>query len=234
MQFIKLKPIVSILTFTFLLMGCQEAPKHQPVIKTEKNQKKEIKKPESIQKKGDSLNKNNVAAFFNEYAKQNTETNVLISTKFGEIKLRLYNDTPIHRASFIFLSKLNYFNTTVFYRIAKDFVIQGGNSDESYTQAQRNKYDNYLMEPEFRSNRKHKYGALAAARDYENNPNKLSSPFEFYIVQSKKGAHHLNNEHTVFGEVVSGFSTLDKIAQVEVGPDEWPLIDIDMKVEVLD
>ncbi|GGH02929.1 peptidyl-prolyl cis-trans isomerase [Polaribacter pacificus] len=215
-------------------MGCQEEPKHQPIIKTEKIQKKEIKKPESIQKKWDSLNRNNVAAFFTEYGKQNKETNVLISTKFGEIKLRLYNDTPIHRASFIFLSKINYFNTTVFYRIAKGFVIQGGNSDESYTQAQRNKYDNYLMEPEFRSNRKHKYGALAAARDYENNPNKLSSPFEFYIVQSKKGAHHLNNEHTVFGEVVSGFSALDKIAQVEVGPDEWPLIDIDMKVEVLD
>ena len=59
------------------------------------------------------------------------------------------------------------------------------------------------MQPEFRNHRKHKYGALAAARQWENNPNKLSSPFEFYIVHKRSGAHHLDNEHTVFGEVVT-------------------------------
>ena len=68
------------------------------------------------------------------------------------------------------------------------------------------------MKPEFRSHRKHKYGALAAARQWENNPNKLSSPFEFYIVQNRKGAHHLNNEHTVFGEVIQGMDVVDSIA----------------------
>ena len=113
------------------------------------------------------------------------------------------------------------------------FVIQGGNSDNLPTRKFRNKYKNYLLPPEFLSHRKHKYGALAAARDWDDNPNKLSSPFEFYIIQNRKGGHHLNNEHTVFGEVISGFSTIDKIANLEAGPDEWPKQDVYMKVEIL-
>ena len=194
-------------------------------------QKIEIKK---VVKSWDSLKNNNVEAFFTEYLKKNKDTKVRITTKFGTIDLRLYNNTPIHRANFIFLTKIGYFNTTVFYRVAKNFVIQGGNSDDMYTMEQRKKYGNYLMKPEFRKNRTHKYGALAAARSYEKNPDQLSSPFEFYIVQSKHGAHHLDSVHTVFGEVIRGYSTMEKISKVEVDRDEWPKIDIKMKVEILD
>ena len=192
------------------------------------------KKEEKIIKQWDSLNSTNTEAFLLEYGKQNPETKVIIKTKFGNIKLKLYEDVPIHRANFIFLTKIKYFNTTVIYRVAKNFVIQGGNSDNMYTQKQRRKYGNYLMKPEFRSHRKHKYGALAAARQWENNPNKLSSPFEFYMVHKKDGAHHLDNEHTVFGEVISGFDTMDKISKVKVGVDEWPINDIQMTIEILE
>nr|WP_302849813.1 peptidylprolyl isomerase [Polaribacter pectinis] len=157
-----------------------------------------------------------------------------MKTKFGNIKLLLYDDVPIHRANFIFLTKIKYFNTTEIYRVAKNFVIQGGNSDETYTVKQRRLYGNYLIKPEFRNNRRHKYGALAAARQWEKNPNKLSSPFEFYMVHNRNGAHHLNNEHTVFGEVISGFDTMDKISRVKVGVDEWPTDDINITVEILD
>ena len=62
----------------------------------------------------------------------------------------------------------------------------------------------------------------------------MSSPFEFYIVQNRKGAHHLDNEHTVFGEVISGFATMDKIAKVKTDIKEWPMVDIKMKVEIID
>jgi peptidylprolyl isomerase len=192
------------------------------------------KKVDKVLKPWDSLNSKNTEAFLTEYGKQNPETKVIIKTKFGNIKLRLYEDVPVHRANFIFLTKIKYFNTTVIYRVAKNFVIQGGNSDNMYTQKQRRKYGNYLMKPEFRKHRKHKYGALAAARQWENNPDKLSSPFEFYIVHNRKGAHHLNNEHTVFGEVISGFDTMDKISEVKVGVDEWPIDDIQMTIEILD
>lgn len=231
MRFI-LKPIL--LLIVFFLYQCNAAPEQKPSVDKEKVIDVKKQEEKKIVKSWDSLNRFNAETFLTAYGKDNPETKVIIKTKFGDIKLRLYEDVPVHRANFIFLTKINYFNTTVIYRVAKNFVIQGGNSDNLYTQKQRRKYGNYLLEPEFRKNRKHKYGALAAARQWENNPNKLSSPFEFYMVHKRNGAHHLDNEHTVFGEVVSGFDTLDRISKVKVGVDEWPVNDIPMTIEILD
>ncbi len=218
-----------------VLMNCN-SKKTKPATSEKESLKERVKKKkkQKITKDWDSLNSTNTEAFFTEFGKQNPETKVIIKTKFGDIKLRLYEDVPIHRANFIFLTKIKYFNTTVIYRVAKNFVIQGGNSDHMYTQKQRRKYGNYLLNPEFKSHRTHKYGALAAARQWENNPNKLTSPFEFYIVHKRDGAHHLDNEHTVFGEVISGFDTMDKISKVKVGVDEWPINDIQMTIEVIE
>ena len=227
----KIFRILFVFLLSFIFYKCKDEVKKDDVNKTFQKKKKIEKK---IVKRWDSLNKNNVEAFFTEYGKQNKETKVIIKTKFGNIKLRLYEDVPIHRANFIFLTKIKYFNTTEIYRVAKNFVIQGGNSDETYTIKQRRLYGNYRIKPEFQSHRKHKYGALAAARDWKDNPNKLSNPFEFYMVHARKGAHHLNNEHTVFGEVISGFDTMDKISRVKVGVDEWPQEDIRMTIEILD
>ena len=221
--------IVVILTFFFQCKIEKKQTETKIIIENKKHQLKNKKI-----KKWDSLNKHNTISFLTEFGKQNQEKLALIKTDFGDIKIRLYEDVPIHRANFIFLTKINYFNTTVFYRVAKNFVIQGGNSDEMYTQKERRKYGNYLLKPEFRKKRKHKYGALAAAREWENNPNKLSSPFEFYIVQKRNGAHHLDNEHTVFGEVISGFDTMEKISRVKVGVDEWPVDDVKMRIKILD
>lgn len=211
------------------VLSCKNEPKKQ-LIKKETKQK--IEKKEVIKKEWDSINPSNVIPFFTEYGRQNKETLVLIKTKYGNIKIKLYEDTPIHRANFIFLTKIGYFDTTVFYRVAPNFVIQGGNSDNPATMRQRWKYKNYELPSEFLPHRKHKYGALAAAREWEDNPRKNSSPFEFYIIQNRKGGHHLNNEHTVFGEVISGFSTIDKIVLLEAGPDEWPKEDVFMKIEI--
>lgn len=226
-----------LLFLTIFILSCADNLEKKKIEKSilpnNKVEKKKKKVKSSITEK-DSLNSKNAEIFFTEYGKQNAETKVLIETNFGDIKLRLYNDTPIHRASFIFLTKNKYFNNTVFYRVSKDFVIQGGNSDDHYTVQQRRKYDNYLLKPEFRSNLTHQFGALAAAKDWENNPENLSSPFEFYIVQKKSGAHHLDNKHTVFGEVISGFETIEKINNVKTGSDEWPVTDVTMDITVLD
>ena len=223
------------LLLLILLSQCHQNPKKKEK-SIEQNRLEKLKKEteKKVVKPWDSLNSSNTEAFLTEYGKQNPETKIIIKTKFGNIKLRLYEDVPVHRANFVFLTKIKYFNTTVIYRVAKNFVIQGGNSDNMYTQKQRRKYGNYLMQPEFRKHRKHKYGALASARHWENNPDKLSSPFEFYMVHKRDGAHHLDNEDTVFGEVISGFDTLDKISKVKVGVDEWPVKDIKMTIEVLE
>ena len=181
------------LFFLFLCIVFYQCDASKKEIKEKNNIKNNTsfkkKVEEKIKKPWDSLNSTNTEAFLTEYGKQNPETKVIIKTTFGNIKLKLYEDVPVHRANFIFLTKIKYFNTTVIYRVAKNFVIQGGNSDNMYTQKQRRKYGNYLMKPEFRAHRKHKYGALAAARHWENNPDKLSSPFEFYMVHNREMVH---------------------------------------------
>lgn len=221
------------ITFLLVFSSCSEEKKDikkQPV-KTLKTKKK-VKKV--IQKRWDTINRKNAREFLIAFGERNKETKVKISTKFGDIKLKLYNDTPMHRASFLFLAKSGYFNGTVFYRVVKNFVVQGGDSEDPKKSKMRYKYGNYKLAPEYRKNHRHKYGALASARVYDYNPNELSTPFEFYIVQNRKGAHHLNGKHTVFGEVISGFSTINKIANVKTGPGEWPDEDILMQVEILD
>ena len=177
--------------------------------------------------------KKNAVPFLKKYGEENKETKVLIKTRLGNIKIQLYQDTPLHRASFIFLAKMGYFNTTCFYRVVPDFIIQGGESERLDTQRYKARYHRYRIPPEFKENRRHKYGAVAMARDWENNPRKYSTAFEFYIVQNRKGAHHLDGEHTVIGEVISGFETIDKIVNLKAGNDEWPLDDVFMKIEVI-
>ena len=227
--------IFTITLFIFGLISCNKEQKKKlpkkeviPVI-----EKKEASKKEIVIKDWDSITPDTVIPFLTAFGKENKETIVLIKTKYGNIKLRLYKDTSLHRANFIFLAKAGYFDTTIFYRVLEGFVIQGGNSENIEMMKFRSKYKNYRLPSEFRPNRTHKFGALASARRYTNNPDKNSNPFEFYIIQKKDGSHHLDNEHTVFGEVISGYSTINKIAKLETSTDEWPYEDVYMKVEVL-
>ncbi len=227
------------LGFTFLILsiGCESHKKEDQSNKpSPKGTTKSGSQQESQEKSKpkDSINKKNAVAFLNIYGKQNKESKVLLKTRLGNIVIQLYDDTPLHRASFIFLTKMGYFNTTCFYRVVPDFIIQGGESERLDTQRYKARYRRYKIPPEFRDNRKHSYGAVALARDWKKNPNKNSTAFEFYIVQNRQGAHHLDGEHTVFGKVISGFETIDKIVNLEAGSDEWPLDDVFMNIEVID
>jgi len=225
--------------FTFLLVvsySCKkdssELQKSIPVkVNTNINAKESVQIKE---KYPDSINNKNTVSFLEKYGKLNTQNKILIKTRLGNITLELYDDTPLHRASFIFLTKVGYFDTTCFYRVVPNFIIQGGESERLDTQNFKAKYMRYKLPSEFRKNRKHKYGALASARDWVNNPRKRSTPFEFYIIQNRNGAHHLDGEHTVFGEVISGFGVIDEIVNLKAGSDEWPLEDVFIKAVVID
>lgn len=224
-----------LLIFLILFSNCKKEVSTDAVSNVEVTDAKKVQKENKpVEKRPkDSINSKNVAQFLTLYGNDNKEQFVLIKTRLGNIKIQLYNDTPQHRASFIFLVKMGYFDTTCFYRVVPDFVIQGGESERLDTQRYKARYERYKISPEFRENRKHKYGAVALARDWKDNPGKKSTAFEFYIVQNRKGAHHLDGEHTVFGEVISGFETIDKIVNLEAGNDEWPLNDVFMKIEVI-
>lgn len=189
-------------------------------------------KTETVESK--TLVQEELIPFLTEYGKKNKEDRVKIITRFGDIEILLYNDTPLHRANFIYLVKKGYFNGTFFHRVAKGFVIQGGNSDNKDTNQKRNENGNYLIPGEFDTGHKHTRGAFSAAKYAEQNVSKASSPYEFFIVQSDRGAHHLDNDHTVFGRVTKGMDVVDEIAEQEVGEGEWPYINIHIKMEIIE
>lgn len=118
-----------------------------------------------------------------------TEVKVLIKTNMGDLKVKLYNETPKHRDNFIKLVKEGYFNKTLFHRVIKDFMIQGGDPDsKTATKGQMlgNGGPDYTIPAEFVPAKFHKKGALAAARTGDDvNPKKESSGSQFYIAQGK-------------------------------------------------
>lgn len=114
---------------------------------------------------------------------------VQVETTKGNIKLKLYNETPAHKDNFIKLVKTNYFRGLLFHRIIEDFMIQGGDPDSQKAkagQALGNGGPGYTIKAEFNNSLYHKKGALAAAREGDQvNPEKRSSGSQFYIVQGK-------------------------------------------------
>ena len=204
----------------------QETVKKEPIISVPKKDTMLVK---------DIINEKNIRRFFTEYGKKNPETKLLLKTRLGNMHITLFKETPLHRASFIYLIKNGYYNKTCFHRIVKNFIIQGGWSDTEIVQKYRSQLNNYRIPPEFRKGIIHKKGALSATRRWVKNPEKKSNPFEFFIMQTSVDCSHLNFEHTVFGQVTCGFDVIDKISQVTLdGHSEWPEVDVDIEFEILD
>ncbi len=162
--------------------------------------------------------------FLTEYGSKNPENEVVIKTVGGDITIKLYTETPLHRANFIRLIKSNYYVSRKFYRIVYQTAIQGGG--EYLDQL------DYLVPPEYHPELTHKRGAIAMARYDEGNPEKASSPTEFYIVTNEIEAQKLNGNYVVFGEVIKGMDVVDKIQQA---PEyyETPAIPVFFKIETL-
>lgn len=126
------------------------------------------------------------------------DTYVTLTTSYGDIVIKLYNQTPKHRDNFIKLVKEGYFNGTLFHRVIKDFMIQGGDPD-SKTAAPGAMLGNggpsYTIPAEFNDSLYHKRGALAAARTGDQmNPMRESSGSQFYIVQGKPATEQMLNQ----------------------------------------
>jgi cyclophilin family peptidyl-prolyl cis-trans isomerase len=188
---------------------------------------------------------------------------VLISTSFGDMKIKLYNATPKHRDNFIKLAEQGYYDSLLFHRVIRNFMIQGGDplSKNAAPGTMLGMGDiGYTIPAEFVDTIFHKKGALCAART--ENPEKASSGCQFYIVQGQVmsneqltameqqrgraysakeravlttlgGTPFLDQNYTVFGEVVEGLDVIDKIAAVKTAPGDRPVEDIRMKVSVI-
>ena len=126
------------------------------------------------------------------------ETLVRLETTMGNITVKLYNETPKHRDNFIKLAKEGTYDSTLFHRVIKNFMIQAGDP-QSKTATDTTTLGNgdvgYTLPAEFNPKFFHKKGALAAARlGDEVNPNKESSGCQFYIVTGK-----VYNDSTLLG-----------------------------------
>ena len=230
-----------------------------------------------------------------------------IKTSMGDIRVKLYDDTPIHRDNFLKLAKEGFYDGVLFHRVIKDFMVQTGdpNSKTAGPDDRLGSGDpNYTLEAEIDFPRHyHKYGALAAARTGDTfNPERRSSGSQFYIVTGDKipvsraldvvkrqlgpmlqqrfrglceknadkikglqaandsvalenlsqeliaetesiidmdrlqkiaddystigGTPHLDGQYTVFGEVISGMDTVEKIQNAATGAADRPVEDI--------
>jgi len=197
-------------------------------------------------------------------AKKPVHSYVRIKTNKGECIILLYNETPKHRDNFLKLAKEGFYNGTLFHRVIKEFMIQGGDPDSknALPDAKLGEGDlGYQVDAEFRDSLFHKKGMLAAARD--DNPKKSSSASQFYIVQGKTyadstldrieqeklhrkipvwqrevyktlgGSPHLDQNYTIYGEVVKGIEMVDAIAAVAKDDNDRPKEDIRMEVSIL-
>lgn len=190
--------------------------------------------------------------------KKGKERMVEIVTNLGSIKIKLYNETPLHRDNFIKLAETGAMNGSIFHRVIKGFMIQGGGSPGTNGSGSIGSTITAEIEPIFY----HKKGALSAARMGDaQNPDRKSSGSQFYIVHGKKftdsdldmmekrantkyteeqrrsyktigGSPHLDGAYTVFGEVVEGMDIVDKIAAVQVRG-SFPIEPISIELKII-
>ncbi|MCF8423934.1 MAG: peptidylprolyl isomerase [Bacteroidia bacterium] len=115
---------------------------------------------------------------------------ILISTSFGSMKLKLFNETPQHRDNFLKLVREHFYDSLLFHRVIQDFMIQGGDPDSKQAEPIKLLGDGdlkYTIPAEIITTLCHKKGMLCAARNGDDvNPEKASSACQFYIVQGKK------------------------------------------------
>lgn len=202
-------------------------------------------KPKSI-----TITQQNVREVLTQYGKDNPESEVLIETSYGNMKLKLYEETPLHRANFVKLIKDGVFDDGEFYRVVYEFMIQGGDPQRQLP---------YRIPAEFSPKYIHKQGALSMAREIDNNPNMESSSEQFFIIhgsryrqedidsemrylgltltpeqqqtyKSEGGYMDLDQKFTVFGEVTEGMEVIEKIARMQLQGTESPSKKIPFKI----
>jgi len=124
-----------------------------------------------------------------------TRHQIQMTTSYGDMVFELYNETPLHRDNFINLVKQRAYDSLLFHRVIKDFMIQGGDPESKRATATDTLGEGdvpYVVKAEFNNNLFHKKGVLAAARD--NRPDRASSGMQFYIVQGKTFTDSLLNK----------------------------------------
>jgi peptidyl-prolyl cis-trans isomerase B (cyclophilin B) len=181
--------------------------------------------------------------------KKDLRKDVEMVTDKGTMVIRLSDSTPLHRDNFLKLVKEGFYDSILFHRVIKNFMVQAGDPNTKKPKPGETYGDGgpeYTVPAEFRTSMFHKKGVVAAARTGDDiNPQRASSGAQFYVVQGKiftdvgldsvekfrlkgrklppahrevyktiGGAPHLDQNYTIFGEVIRGLPVVDSIAAI--------------------
>jgi len=151
---------------------------------------------------------------------------IKIETGFGNFRIWLYNETPLHKANFLDLTNQSFYDGLIFHRVVEDFVIQGGDPDGTGFGG-----PGYTIPAEIIPGLDHDYGAVGAARQASIMD---SNGSQFYIVCDQNGEPGLNGDYTVFGIIFEGIDVVYDISLVPVDANHKPDDDVimnDVKAE---
>jgi cyclophilin family peptidyl-prolyl cis-trans isomerase len=227
---IRFKFLFTLFLVFFAVLACKDTPSKATQPKpTQKSLNDTIKKDSvstAMKEEKFVLTEENVIPFFFDYAKTLKEDKVKLTTNLGSFTVQLYDNVPYHKANFIYLTKNGYFDNTMFHRVVKDFIIQGGNSDKVETARKRQAIGRYLLPPDTKKGYRHDRGTISMPSSEMDNPHKLASPFEFFIVVTRPGSYHLDTNYTPFGKVIQGMNVVDLISEQPVEQGDWPVQNI--------
>lgn len=222
-------------------VGCKdkpqkpESPSKKEIIPTDSLAVTATKETDDEREEAFELTEENAIDFFFDYQKNLKVDKVKMTTAFGSFTIQLYDNVPYHKANFIYLTRKGYFDNTQFHRVVKNFIVQGGNSDDKKTANKRRDIGRYLLPPDTKKGYKHHRGTVSMPSSEMDNPHKLASPYEFFIVVTDPGSYHLDGDFTPFGRVIEGMDVVDKINARPVGKGDWPSQNIYItKAEVLE
>ena len=227
MKYFKILLLASLVSLQYSCQTKEKNKQSRPSLEKKKEIKTETKSKTVF------LNDDNAIPFFYEYEKHNKENKVRIITRYGNIDILLYENTPYHRANFVYLTKMNYFESSIFHRVVSGFIIQGGNSDSRKSALKRTKIGRYLLPPDTEKGHPHHRGVISMPSSEIDNPHKMASPYEFFIVQQSPGAYHLDGSYTAFGEVINGMDVVDKINKEPVDSSEMPHNNVYLKTIII-
>jgi peptidyl-prolyl cis-trans isomerase B (cyclophilin B) len=211
-------PIILALSALFLVTACKSGPKSETSKPTETTppMQEKVEPPGQLQKwpadypvTGDSVG--------------------IISTKFGDMVVEFFPDVaPNHVRNFKYLADHGFYNGTTFHRVIPNFMIQGGdpNSKDTIRANDGTGGPGWTVDAEFNS-KPHVRGTLSMAR--ARDPNSAGSQFFICVVPTPQ----LNNQYTVFGQVIKGMDVADKIVSQPRDQRDNPLERIEMTVRIV-
>ncbi|MEM6514949.1 MAG: peptidylprolyl isomerase [Bacteroidota bacterium] len=238
MIFNRIFALFIILTFS---LSCEDKKSTQTTNTNTPDTKAVAEKKPKIEKESKTKQKRkyplltdkNAMEFFLQYEKENKENKVRIVTDYGNIDILLFDKTKFHRANFIYLAKQKYFDSTQFYRVIPNYIIQGGSTDDREVMSKRNTIGKYLLPTDTKRGFKHDRGVISMPSSDIDNPYKLASPYEFFI--TLRDVYQLDGDYTIFGRVINGMDVADKIAAVDRDDADWPLMNVYIRtVEILE